>query len=58
MKLDTNKNGLEAIFLKWHVPLIDEFLTGRSLTSGQAHKLLEKKGIKASQKGRGPVSRA
>ena len=57
MKLDTDKEGLEAIFKTWAVPLIDEFLTGRSMTSGQAHKFLEKKGIKTGHKGRGIVSR-
>ncbi len=58
MKLDTDKNGLEAIFRKWQVPLVEELFSGKPMTSGEAHMFLVKKGVKADQKGRGPISRA
>ncbi len=58
MQLDTNKKGLAAIFKPWQVPLVDE-LFERPLKSGEAHKFLVKKDIRASSKGgHGPVSRA
>ncbi len=57
MQLDTDREGLEAIFKEWHVPLIEKFFSGFPLKSSEAHSFLKKKGIKARQ-GRGTVSRA
>ncbi len=58
MKLDTDKEGLEAIFGKWQVPLIEEFFSGNPMTSGEAYRFLKEKGIKTSQGVLGTVSRA
>ncbi len=58
MKLDTDKNGLEAIFRKWQVPLVEEFFSGNPMTSGAAYRFLEEKGIKTGQEMRKTVSRA
>lgn len=57
MKLDTDKNGLEALFRSWQVPLVEE-LFKRTLTSREAYDVLEDLGVKAGKKEYGSVSRA
>jgi len=58
MKLDTAKKGLEAIFMEWHVPLIDELFKGKS-GSGKLHKFAEEHDIRTGGKGSSKsVSRA
>ncbi len=52
MQLDTDKNGLEAIFRAWQVPLIEE-LFNRKLISREAHEFLKELGISTGGKGRG-----
>ena len=58
MKLDTQKNGLSAMFKDWQVPLVLELLNGKPMISREAWKFLEEHDVKAKQKGRGTVSRA
>lgn len=61
MQLDTDNNGLAAIFKTWQVPLVEELLAGTSMKSKEAHTFLEERGIKAGARGRrerGTVSRA
>ncbi len=58
MQLNTDREGLGVIFRKWQVPLVEEFFSGNPMTSKEAHKFLKARNIMASQKGRGPVSRA
>lgn len=57
MQLDTDKEGLAAIFREWQVPLVEE-LFNRKLTSSEAHRLLKELDVRTSRKVRGSVSRA
>ena len=58
MKLDTQKNGLSAIFKDWQVPLVLELLNGKPMISREAWKFLENHDVRATQKKRGTVSQA
>lgn len=61
MQLDTDKNGLAAIFKDWQVPLVEELLRGwptNSMTSREAYNFLAERDVRAGNRGRGPVSRA
>ncbi len=58
MQLNTEKNGLGAIFKEWHLPLIDELFKGET-GSGKLYKFAKERNISTGGKGTGnPVSRA
>lgn len=50
MQLDTDKNGLEAIFRSWQVPLVEE-LFNRKVKSGEAHEFLKERDVRTGGKG-------
>ncbi len=45
MQLDTDKNGLPAIFKAWQVPLIEELFKRNPMISRQAHIFLKERDI-------------
>lgn len=56
MKLNTKKKGLEAIFKKWQILLIEEIFQ-RTLMSREGHELFKERDIKIRNEA-GTVSRA
>ena len=62
MRINTDKNGLAAIFKEWQVPLVEELFKRRTLSSREAYEFLEeldlRTGRKKFGKALGSVSRA
>lgn len=67
MRMNTDLEGLAAIFKDWHVPLIDELfrrqetypeLEDRELGTGDAWRFLDERGVKTSRSNVRSVSRA